>query len=211
MTDRPEQDEEMHPKIYEEEGLKLRILAAVVAPPNCIVELGSSTGKSTACLAVGSAEGASVPVYAIDLWQQGARDGGGFRRIRDGEEPGQSRGGEFSEQTWENFQARMVKWDTSHLVVPITGATQDEAEGFTDPIGLLFIDAEHSYRAVKRDFAMWAPKVAEGGTVCLHDYYRGGVDKQGIKQVVNEQDDWKVIEIVRSMAVLKRYQEGDRE
>lgn len=209
MTDRPEYDEEMHPKIHEDEGLMLRTLAAAVVPPNCIVELGSSTGKSTACLAVGSAEGAAVPVYAIDLWQQGARDADGFRRIREGEEPGQSRGGEFSEQTWTNFQARMVKWDTSRLVVPITGATQDEAEGFTNPIGLLFIDAEHSYKAVKRDFAMWTPKVVEGGTVCLHDYHRGHSTKQGVKQIVSEQDDWEVVEVVRSMAVLKRKETKD--
>jgi predicted O-methyltransferase YrrM len=201
----------MHPKIYDEEGQALRVLAATVALPNCIVELGSYTGKSTACLAVGSAEGAGARIYAIDLWLQGARDADGFRRILPAEEPNQSRGGEFSVQTWKYFQARMARWDTQHLVVPITGATQDEAEGFTDPIGLLFIDAEHSYRAVKRDFAMWTPKVVAGGTVCLHDYHRNSSTKQGIKQVVDEQDEWAVIKVVRSMAVLNRRQEGARE
>lgn len=204
MSELPEEDETLHPKVYPEEGRKLRTLAEGVVAPNVIVELGSYTGKSTGCLAVGSASGASIPVYAIDLWTEGARDEVGFRQIREGEERHKSRGGEFDEETWQDFLKRMKKWDTDELVVPIKSATQDEAPKFDQPIGLLFIDAEHKYEAVKRDFADWSPKVIEGGTICMHDYKRGNPQKDGVKRTVEEQDEWDVVEVVRTMAVLRR-------
>jgi predicted O-methyltransferase YrrM len=36
-------------------------------------------------------------------------------------------------------------------------------------LDLLFIDADHSYEGVKRDFEMYFPLVREGGAVILHD------------------------------------------
>lgn len=35
---------------------------------------------------------------------------------------------------------------------------------------LVFIDADHTYEAVKADIAAWAPKVRPGGILCFHDY-----------------------------------------
>ncbi|MES1255082.1 MAG: class I SAM-dependent methyltransferase [Acidobacteriota bacterium] len=36
-------------------------------------------------------------------------------------------------------------------------------------ISLLFVDADHSYEAVARDIAAWAPHVVDGGTIAMHD------------------------------------------
>lgn len=38
-----------------------------------------------------------------------------------------------------------------------------------DRIDLLFVDADHSYAAVKRDWDDWLPKVASNGYIALHD------------------------------------------
>ena len=68
------------------EGLWLRRAARLVTPGKVIVEIGSYTGKSTACLAVGSAEGHRVPVHAVDLWTLGtSHKGGTFRTFDPGE------------------------------------------------------------------------------------------------------------------------------
>jgi predicted O-methyltransferase YrrM len=44
------------------------------------------------------------------------------------------------------------------------GADTDNSE-----IGLLFIDADHSYDAVVRDLIAWTPHLAPGGSLVLHD------------------------------------------
>jgi hypothetical protein len=41
-----------------------------------------------------------------------------------------------------------------------------EHEGEFD---LVFIDADHSYEAVKRDWRDWTPKLKIGGLIALHD------------------------------------------
>ena len=37
-------------------------------------------------------------------------------------------------------------------------------------LDFVFIDANHSYDAVKNDIIAWAPKVRSGGVLCGHDY-----------------------------------------
>ena len=57
-------------------------------------------------------------------------------------------------------------------------------DGFFD---FVFIDANHSYDAVREDVAAWAPKVRSGGIVSGHDYYPGKRVKQcGVIQAVDE-------------------------
>jgi predicted O-methyltransferase YrrM len=51
----------------------------------------------------------------------------------------------------------------------IKAFSHEAAPQFTKPIDLLFIDADHSYDAVKRDWEDWFPKVRKGGIVALHD------------------------------------------
>ena len=36
-------------------------------------------------------------------------------------------------------------------------------------IGVLFIDADHNYEAVRRDFEFWSPFVAPGGYIVFDD------------------------------------------
>lgn len=50
-------------------------------------------------------------------------------------------------------------------------------------LDFVFIDADHSYQAVKDDIACWAPKVKAGGWVGGHDYNR---KFPGVVQAVRE-------------------------
>jgi predicted O-methyltransferase YrrM len=43
------------------------------------------------------------------------------------------------------------------------------APTFKGPIDFLFIDADHTYDAIKKDWADWFPKVNDGGIIALHD------------------------------------------
>jgi predicted O-methyltransferase YrrM len=43
----------------------------------------------------------------------------------------------------------------------------------SEPLDYLFIDADHTYEGVKRDFQMYSPLVRKGGTVAFHDIAPG--------------------------------------
>lgn len=55
-------------------------------------------------------------------------------------------------------------------VTPIQGSTAMQAHNWQRPIGLLFIDAGHTYTAVKSDIAAWSKYVKPNGLMVFHDY-----------------------------------------
>ena len=48
--------------------------------------------------------------------------------------------------------------------------TSEEAAQVPFGFDFVFIDAEHSYEAVKRDIGLWYPKIRSGGLLAGHDY-----------------------------------------
>jgi len=201
--------ENLQGQVLQAEGACLRRLAREVPWDLVIVELGSYTGKSTCCLAVGSREGQRAPVYAIDLWMTGTYDEA--RRFHQydpasGEEQHNSK---FSRQpALDLFNERRALYDPAGLIRPITGLTTKIAQVFDRPVGLLFIDADHTYDAVKADFVAWAPKVAPGaaGVIAFHDY-AGKPEDHGVKKFVDEVlavGRWQLAEVVDSMCVLRK-------
>lgn len=202
--------EDLQGQVLAAEGAWLRAAARLVPAGQAIVELGSYTGKSTCCFAVGSAEGQRARVYAIDLWTQGTHDPE-TRRFYEydpasGEEQHNSK---FSRQpALDLFNERRALYDPLGLIQPITGLTTKIAEVFAEPVGLLFIDADHTYEAVKADFEAWAPKVVAGGTIALHDY-AGKPEDHGIKRFVGEvlaaaDAFYRIENVIDSMCVLRK-------
>jgi predicted O-methyltransferase YrrM len=54
----------------------------------------------------------------------------------------------------------------------------EAAPAITDgSLDFVFIDAQHTYEAVKEDIATWAPKVRQGGLITGHDYRWDGVNR----------------------------------
>jgi predicted O-methyltransferase YrrM len=51
----------------------------------------------------------------------------------------------------------------------IRGFSSEVACDFKHAIDFLFIDADHSYDAIKADWENWAVKVVNGGVIALHD------------------------------------------
>jgi predicted O-methyltransferase YrrM len=125
-----------------EEGETLYRLAKACTGRGVIVEIGSWRGKSTTCLGLGSKAGNRVPVFAVDP---------------------------HSEHTFGDFSRNMEEAGLTDLVTPVPGRSQELAEGFDEPIELLFIDGAHQYELVNQDFDRWVPKVVEGGVVAMHD------------------------------------------
>src|SRR5262249_52045312 len=69
------------------------------------------------------------------------------------------------------------RWIAEHEIARVRRAharllrqfSHEAATGWSVPIDFLFIDGDHSWDAIARDWADWTPHVAPGGLVALHD------------------------------------------
>lgn len=74
------------------------------------------------------------------------------------------------------YGATVIKKDSMEAVKDIP----DESLDF------VFIDADHSYKAVRDDIQEWSKKVRKGGIVSGHDYYVFKSGKGGVIKAVDE-------------------------
>jgi predicted O-methyltransferase YrrM len=118
-----------------------------------IIEIGSYKGKSTVRLGKGSKAGKRESVFAVDTFQ------GSPEHKVDGEDI----------DTYEEFIANVKKAGMNDIIVPVPKTSEDAAMVFSMPIGLIFIDGDHSYEGVRRDSESWIPKLKTGGIVAFHD------------------------------------------
>ncbi len=134
-----------------------------------IVEIGSFTGRSTICLALGSKTKRREKVYAVDPLED--------LRIR----------GLFS----KNIQRTKVE----DYVITNYRKSEEAIGGFNSAIRLLFIDGSHIYEDVKRDILLWKPYLIEGGVIAMHDYlpeehpfYLADVNRAVDEFIINSDD-----------------------
>lgn len=151
-----------------EEAL-LEELAGGVPPGWAIIEIGSYTGVSAMAMAYGAGQGRGAHVTCIDPWPQ-PRPG----------EPDQAHA-ERQRHAEELFKRNMALalWPVTALKAWST----DVAKMWIQPVGMLFIDGDHRYEAVRADYEAWLPHLAPGCWLVMHDYI-GEVD--GVARVVDE-------------------------
>jgi len=140
--------------LHDDEEDLLYDLAKACTGRGVIVEIGSYKGRSTICLGMGSLEGNKVPIYAIDP--------------HDGRDPHDSRT-HTGASTLSEFLNNVHRAGLDDIIHPIVDQSENVASSFALPVELLFIDGDHAYESVQRDFSMWAPKVIENGVIALHD------------------------------------------
>jgi hypothetical protein len=91
--------------------------------------------------------------------------------------------GAFNEETLTEFEQNVSG-------LPITALRADTVAGaarFTDGFfQIVFIDADHSYDAVRRDIHAWAPKVAFPGVLCGHDFGAWDSVTRGVKELFGD-------------------------
>lgn len=165
---------------------KLIELATTVSR-GAIVEVGSYRGRSTCALGTGSLAGQQAPVYAIEPHEV-------FEGIF---------GGEFGPQDRRVFYEAMLSTGCWEVVRLINLSSEVVAAGWDKPIELLFIDGDHSYEGVKRDYDAWRPHLLPGATVVFDDAFEEhGGPKLFITDLVRRQELLSVEEVGR-MHVLR--------
>jgi len=109
------------------------------------------------------------------------------------------------------------RWIAEHEIARVPRArarllrqfSHQAATGWTTPIDFLFIDGDHSWDAIARDWADWTPHIAPGGLVALHDSrpMRDRADLDSVrftKNVVLADPRFEAIDEADSLTVLRR-------
>lgn len=127
-----------------------------------VVELGSWKGKSSVMLAGGLTRKQNARLFCIDP----------FGCDEDPEYQAKyydplMKSGEMTNEM--QFRQNMRVGGVERIATPLKGYSFQFAETWTEPIDFLFIDANHEYSAVLRDFSTWSGFVKEDGVVAFHD------------------------------------------
>jgi hypothetical protein len=136
---------------FEEAKLLYHLARAVRG--GCIVEVGSYRGRSTVALGRGSLDGYRVPVFAIEPHQP-------FTGVL---------GGRFGPADAGAFYRAILETGCYHVVRLVSLSSEQVAPGWRLPVALLWIDGDHRYEGVRRDFESWRPHLMESATVVFDD------------------------------------------
>jgi hypothetical protein len=160
----------------------LQQLASAVTQ-GCIVEVGSYRGRSTVALA----EAAQVPVYAVEPHEE-------FTGML---------GREFGPEDRAAFYKTMLKTGAYEKVRLVNLSSEVVTPGWSVPVGLLWIDGDHRYEAVSRDFRCWEPHLAEAAPVVFDDSTNPDVGPYRLIEDLKA-EGWHVVEVVDKSTVMTR-------
>ncbi len=107
-------------------------------------------------------------------------------------EPFQGSGLDFLDAAGFERLRRMTLWWTSHAATRRFELRRESAQVAAEfpesSLDFVFIDADHTYEAVRRDLKAWWSKVRPGGLLCGHDYgvYGDATGEWGVSQAADE-------------------------
>lgn len=178
-------------------------LARRVPQDGLIVELGGEWGRSASEFLFATNDHSNVQVYTIDLFPDNYQDTG--LNLMDILKRNLNEWTDNAPYKVDISRHSCWKHDST-LGLPVQWSSWD--------IDLLFIDATHTYDAVKAEIAGWLPHVCVGGHVAFHDY-AGATNSNphpthhDVARAVDEwyganKDNWLKVHELDSTIVFKR-------
>ncbi|MEU6964199.1 class I SAM-dependent methyltransferase [Streptomyces chrestomyceticus] len=190
------------------EGLALYAAAGEAAALGMpLVEVGTYCGRSTILLA-DAARAAGVTVVTVD-------------HHRGSEE--QQPGWEYHDpavvdpevglmDTLPTFRRTLYAAGLEDHVVALVGRSPQAAALWNTPVGLVFIDGGHTDEHATADYEGWAPHVAPGGLLVIHDVFAdpadGGQAPYRVYRRALESGAFTEMSVHGSLHVLRRTGEG---
>jgi len=153
------------------EGLALYDTAAAYARRGPVAEIGTYCGKSTIYLAA-AVRDAGQFVITVDHHHGSEENQPGWEY----HDPGLVDPATGRLDTLPHFRSTLAATGLEEHVIAIVGRSADVAGLWRTPLGMLFIDGGHTDAAATADYEGWAPWVASGGALAIHDVFPDPAD-----------------------------------
>jgi predicted O-methyltransferase YrrM len=145
--------------------------AAAAVPDRPFLEIGSYCGKSSVWLG-GAARASGTVLFSLDHHRGSEENQPGWEHHEpDLVDPATGR-----MDTLPHFRATVHDAGLEGSVVAVVGDSPTVGRHWATPLALLFIDGGHGHDPAHRDYERWAPHVAAGGTLCIHDVFPDPAD-----------------------------------
>src|SRR5580698_1877535 len=190
-----------------DEGIALYETAAEYARMGPIGEVGTYCGKSTIYLAAAAAAAGQL-VITVDHHRGSEENQAGWE-YHDTELVDPATG---LLDTLPRFRATLAAAGLEQRVIAVVGRSAAVAALWQAPLGLLFIDGGHTDAAAVADYEGWAPRVAPGGALAIHDVFPdpadGGQAPYRIFQRALASGAFTQVRVAGSLRILERVGEG---
>lgn len=167
---------------------ELACLARHAAGHRVAVEFGTYMGVSAAVIA--GALAADGVLYCVDPWE-----------LHHGRE----------NPSWTICRRELQRSGQLERVRFLQGYSHEMEERLPAGVDFMFVDGDHSYEGIERDWAIVLRRLAPGGIICLHDTTRPAVgdfpNHESVKffeQHIRHHQEFEWLECCRTMNVLKR-------
>ncbi|MFH8937514.1 class I SAM-dependent methyltransferase [Streptomyces griseosporeus] len=137
-----------------------------------LLEVGTYCGRSTILLA-DAARAAGVVAVTVDHHRGSEEQQPGWE-YHDPETVDPEVG---LMDTLPTFRRTLHKAGLEEHVVAVVGRSPQVAKVWAAPVGLVFVDGGHTDEHATADYEGWAPHVAEGGVLVIHDVFPDPVDE----------------------------------
>ncbi|MEU5139520.1 class I SAM-dependent methyltransferase [Streptomyces sp. NPDC021139] len=137
-----------------------------------LLEVGTYCGRSTVLLA-DAARRAGVTALTVDHHRGSEEQQPGWE-YHDPETVDPELG---VMDTLPAFRRTLHRADLEEHVVALVGRSPQVAAVWNSPLGLVFIDGGHTDEHANADYEGWAPHVADGGLLVIHDVFPDPADE----------------------------------
>jgi predicted O-methyltransferase YrrM len=182
--------------ISAEEAMLLYRLASKLRN-GCIVEIGSWRGKSAIAMALGARTQPADKRPMIYCVEPHASYVGVL-------------GGQFGPRDRTAFYRAMLDADCAESVALVNLPSTAAAKGWRTPIGMLFIDGDHSEAGVQADIDAWTPFLTQGGVVAFDDAKDDSIGPAHVIRKILSSGEYRKIKTIGKIVLVQKIRAAEQ-
>lgn len=155
----------------DDEGRALYVAARDAPVEGPLLEVGSYLGKSTLYLAAAARERKGL-VVTVDHHRGSEEHQPGWEY----HDPSFVDGATGRIDTLPGFRRTIAAAGVEDVVVAVVARAETLAGLWARPLAFVFLDGSHTDESAQRDYECWAPHVAAGGVLAIHDVFPDPAD-----------------------------------